>query len=247
MFDLVTGTIDRPFRDKRVMPTIFSVATHLVLIGSVIAATLLVVTKGLPEAPRMMAFVAEVPAPPPPPPPPAPAPGPKPAQAPRPMPTSGQLTFPVEVPTEIVAETGIETGVSGGVPGGVEGGIPGGVVGGIVGGIITEAPPPPPPPVAPQQRAPIRIGGQIQAPALIQRVEPIYPDIAVFAHATGVVILEATVNEQGEVIGVVVLRSRKMLDQAAIDAVKQWRYTPLLLNGEPHAFVLTVTLNFSIS
>jgi protein TonB len=80
----------------------------------------------------------------------------------------------------------------------------------------------------------------------VYRVEPIYPDIAVMAHATGVVILEATIDEQGKVTTVVVLRSRKLLDQAAIDAVKQWRYTPLLLNGAPRAFVLTVTLNFSI-
>jgi protein TonB len=92
----------------------------------------------------------------------------------------------------------------------------------------------------------VRIGGKIQAPTLIRRVEPVYPDIAVLAHVTGVVILEATVNERGEVVNVVVLRSIKMLDQAAINAVKQWRYSPVLLNGTPRSFVLTVTLSFSI-
>jgi protein TonB len=92
----------------------------------------------------------------------------------------------------------------------------------------------------------VRIGGNIQPPTLIRRVEPVYPDIAILARVTGVVILEATVNERGEVVNVVVLRSIKMLDQAAIDAVKQWRYSPVLLNGTPRSFVLTVTLSFSI-
>ena len=247
MFDLVSGTLDRPFRDRHVVPTVFSAVTHIVILGGVIGTTLFLVTEGLPKIPTMIAFVAEVPAPPPPPPPPPPAPGPRPAQAARPIPTRGDFTFPVQVPTQILPETGLDMGGEEGVPGGVEGGIPGGVVGGIVGGIITDiAPPPPPPPPPPQKLAPIRVGGEIRAPELTYRVEPVYPDIAVMAHATGVVILEATINERGEVTNVTVLRSRKLLDQAAIDAVKQWRYTPLLLNGVPRTFILTVTLNFSI-
>jgi protein TonB len=250
MFDLVAGTLDRPFRDKHPVATVFSAAAHIILLGGVIGAALFVMTQGLPEVPTMMAFVvADMPAPPPPPPPPPPAPGPRPAQPAEPVPTSGEFTFPVEVPTGITVETGSDTRADEGVPGGVEGGIPGGIVGGIVGGIMTDvAPPalPPPPPPVPQRLGPVRIGGEIKAPALIHRVEPIYPDIAVMAKATGVVILEATIDERGEVTKVVVLRSRKMLDQAAIDAVKQWRYTPLLLNGAPRAFVLTVTLNFSL-
>jgi protein TonB len=245
MFDLVTGTVDRPFRDRRVAARVFSVAAHVVIVGGLIGAALFAITEGLPEAPAMMAFVAEMPAPPPPAPPPAPGPRPKAAPPARPVPTSGDFTFPVQVPTEIIAESGIEVGVEEGVPGGVEGGIPGGVVGGIVGGIITDVAPPPPP-APPQQLAAVRVGGDIRAPELIYRVEPVYPDIAVMAHATGIVILEATINERGEVTNVVVLRSRKLLDQAAIDAVKRWRYTPLMLNGVPRAFILTVTLNFSI-
>jgi periplasmic protein TonB len=249
MFDLVSGTLDRPFRDKHPGATVVSVAAHIIIFGGVIGTALFVMTQGLPEVPTMMAFVADMPAPPPPPPPPPRAPAPKPAQPAEPVPTSGQFTFPVEVPIGIAVETGMDTRGDEGVPGGVEGGIPGGVVGGILGGIMTDlappAPPPPPPPV-PQRLGPVRIGGEIKAPELVYRVEPIYPDIAVMAHATGVVILEATVNEQGEVTNVVVLRTHKLLERAAIAAVKQWRYTPLLLNGLPRAFVLTVTLNFSI-
>jgi protein TonB len=92
----------------------------------------------------------------------------------------------------------------------------------------------------------VRIGGNIEAPALIKRVEPVYPDIAMVANVTGIVILEATVSADGIVEAVKVLRSVKFLDQAAVDAVKQWRYSPLMLNGVRTPFVLSVTLSFSI-
>jgi protein TonB len=92
----------------------------------------------------------------------------------------------------------------------------------------------------------VRIGGNIEAPALIKRVEPVYPNIAMVANVTGIVILEATVSADGRVEAVKVLRSVKLLDQAAVEAVRQWRYSPLVLNGVPSPFVLSVTLSFSI-
>ena len=128
------------------------------------------------------------------------------------------------------------------MPGGVEGGIEGGVAGGIVGGLPAAPPPLPPPP--PQK--PIRIGGQVTAPALIHRVEPKYPDFAAQAQIEGLVILEATVDVEGHVQSVEILRSHGLLDQAAIDAVKQWQYSPLVLNGKPFPFILTVTVRFSV-
>jgi protein TonB len=247
MFDLIAGTVDRPFRDKHPGATVISVAAHILILGGVIGAAVFVMTEGLPEIPTMIAFVAEMPAPPPPPPPPPPAPAPpQPAERVRSVPTTGDFTVPIEVPTGIVAESGISMGVDQGMPGGVDGGIPGGVVGGIVGGIVTDVAPSPPPPLVPQKLAPVRVGGDVKAPELIYRVEPIYPDIAVLANVTGIVILEATIDERGQAVNVVVLRSKKLLDKAAVDAVKQWQYTPLLLNGVPRAFILTVTLNFSI-
>ena len=84
------------------------------------------------------------------------------------------------------------------------------------------------------------------APALITRVEPEYPNIAVNARVQGVVILEAVVGRDGRVEEVKVLRSIPLLDTAAIAAVHQWRYSPLLLNGTPERFVLTVTVSFSL-
>jgi len=94
----------------------------------------------------------------------------------------------------------------------------------------------------------VRIGGQITAPALLKRVEPEYPDIAAAAQLTGIVILEATVGPDGCVESVRVLRSRNaFLDKAAGDALRQWQYSPLVLNGIRTPFVLTVTFNFSVA
>ena len=91
------------------------------------------------------------------------------------------------------------------------------------------------------------MGGQIQAPALARRVDPIYPDVAVAARIRGVVILEANVDRDGRVIDVRVLRTaNRLLDHAAITAVGQWQYKPLILNGTPEPFVLTVVLTFNL-
>ena len=82
-------------------------------------------------------------------------------------------------------------------------------------------------------------------PNLITRVEPIYPPVAAAAKVGGVVILEAVVDDEGCVTSVKVLRPVPLLTTAAVDAVKQWRYSPLILNGIPTPFILTVTFTFS--
>ena len=146
---------------------------------------------------------------------------------------------PVEAPKEIMPETGIAD-LGAGVVGGVEGGIPGGVVGGVVGG-LPEAPPPPPPPPAP-----VRVGGNIKAPQKIKDVKPVYPPIAQSARVQGVVIIEATIGPDGHVTDAKVLRSVPLLDQAALDAVRQWVFTPTLLNGVPVPVIMTVTVNFTL-
>jgi protein TonB len=194
----------------------------------------------------MMAFVASPVAPPPPPPPPPPKAPARAAEA-KPLPTAASHpnAAPIDAPSAITPEPLFPGEDAFGVEGGVEGGVAGGTLGGIVGGLV-DAPPPPPPPPPPAPQQPVRIGGQISAPELLRRVEPVYPDIAVIAKVTGTVILEAVVATDGSVQTVKVLRPVKFLDQAAIDAVKQWRYKPLVLNGIPTPFVLTVTLTFSI-
>jgi protein TonB len=98
------------------------------------------------------------------------------------------------------------------------------------------------------RRDPVRVGGQIQEPKLLKRVEPIYPPLAVSAHVQGVVILEAIVDREGIVEQVRVLRSAHgLLDRAAIDAVRQWQYSPVILNGTPERFILTVVLSFNLT
>jgi protein TonB len=126
-----------------------------------------------------------------------------------------------------------------GIAGGVEGGVPGGVIGGIVGG-LPDAPPPP------VKQEPVRVGGDIRPPNKIKDVAPKYPDIAKQARVQGIVILEAIIDPTGNVTNVRVLRSIPLLDQSAIDAVRQWKYEPTLLNGVPVPIVMTVTVNFTL-
>jgi protein TonB len=243
MFDLISGR-EKHLPSHPTAPILLSTFAQAMVIAVIALIPILFVSERLPEVPTMMAFVAVPPAPPPPPPPPVAA---KPKQTPpkaEAARASDQFIAPLEEPARIEALPDDE-GVDFGVPGGVEGGIPGGVVGGVVGG-LPEAPPPPPPP-PPASKAPIRIGGQITQPRLVRRVEPEYPQLAVHAHIQGVVILEATVGEDGDVMEVRLLRSANpLLDREAEKAVRQWRYSPIVLNGIRVPFILTVTLSFSL-
>ena len=143
---------------------------------------------------------------------------------------------PVQAPAEIKPETGIVEERAASVVGDI-----GGVVGGIPGG-VPEAPPPPPPPPP----APVRVGGNIQPPKKVKDVPPTYPPIAQSARVQGVVILEATIGPDGRVQDVKVLRSIPLLDASAIEAVKQWVYTPTMLNNVPVPVIMTVTVNFTL-
>jgi protein TonB len=240
MFDLITGAAKHTPRHQS-LPILVSTAAHVVVLGVVIAGSVLFVTNQIPEIPSMMAFVA-APAAPPPPPPPVAAAVKKTVTPQAARPTPGQFAAPIEAPPSIEPEP-FDGEDDEGVPGGVEGGIPGGAVGGVVGGLPDLIPPPPPP----ARRGPVRVGGQIQTPALTHRVEPYYPPLAVQAHIEGMVILEAIIDEQGAVSEVKVLRmAHPLLDREAILAVRQWRYSPLLLNGIRVPFMLTVTLSFRL-
>ncbi len=92
--------------------------------------------------------------------------------------------------------------------------------------------------------AAVRVGGKIKPPIKMNDVAPVYPAIARNAGVAGVVIVEATIGPDGKVIDAKVLRSVPLLDQAALDAVRQWEYAPTLLNGVPVPVVMTVTINF---
>lgn len=252
MFDTIVNPSSGVPR-QRWTTTALSAVGHAAAIIVLVLSTLYA-TDVLPEPRETMAFFVAAPVPPPPPPaPPVAEPEPqrvKSAVTKRsptrsaPVTAKAPVAAPIEAPSSITAETGLEGGefTPSGIEPGFENGVPGGVAGGIVGGVITALPPPPPARVAP-----VRVGGDISAPRLIRRVEPEYPVLAVNAQIEGMVILEATVDASGDVRKTRVLRSHSVLDQAATDAVRQWRYEPLLLNGKPTPFVLTVTVSFSLA
>ena len=102
-------------------------------------------------------------------------------------------------------------------------------------------------PMLPPVTEPVRVGGQIKEPKKIKNVNPVYPDIARQARVQGVVIMECVISPQGAVTTCKNLRGIPLLDQAAMDAVKQWTYSPTLLNGVPVPVIMTVTVNFKLN
>jgi protein TonB len=91
----------------------------------------------------------------------------------------------------------------------------------------------------------VRVGGNIRPPVRVKEVPAVYPAIARSARVTGDVVIEATIDEAGKVADARVVKSIPLLDQAALDAVKQWEYQPSLLNGVPTPVVLTATVRFT--
>ena len=238
MFDLITGMVQH-LPSTPAIPILVSTSMQMTLVATVTVMSILYAAHDLPPVPGVLAFVAEMPAAaplPPPPPPPSQVVG-----LARPtLPAPNAFAAPVDAPREIVPEP-IGTAIAeAGVPGGVEGGIVGGIVGTVP--AIVEGPPPPPPPAVSHE--PVRIGGQVSAPALLKRVEPVYPAIAQLAAIDGIVILDAIVDEHGRIQSLKVLRGHPLLAKAAVEAVEQWEYEPLKLNGTPTPFELTVSLWF---
>jgi len=163
-----------------------------------------------------------------------------------------QFVAPTEIPKEIpppsdeapvIGVSNIVGGIPGGVAGGVTGGVPGGVVGNLLNSATPAAPPPPPKPV---KRDPIKVGGNVQESKLIRRVEPIYPELAKRARVQGRVVLVVTVDEEGNVSEINITSGHPLLNEAAVTAVKQWKYSPTLLNGEPVPVIATVTVIFNL-
>ncbi|MEN6312055.1 MAG: energy transducer TonB [Acidobacteriota bacterium] len=136
----------------------------------------------------------------------------------------------------------------GGVGGGVEGGVVGGVQGGVVGGILGRAP------AGAQDKEKssiqgdaVKAVGDVKPPSLIHSVEPEYPEEAAKAGVEGTVIIEARADEKGNVDAVRILRSVPALDDAAVAAVKKWKYEPMTINGKPVKVLFTVTVKFRLS
>ena len=205
-----------------------SIAAHAIAVIAFVTSTVLA-TNTLPEPRRATEFIVvkpEVPVVPP--------PAPRKAQSVKPPPTSAA---PIEAPRDVQPELPRDPALD---PRAVVGGSL--VSGDAFGAPVRDAIPPPPPPVSTK---PIRVGGLIKEPQRTRYVPPAYPPIALAAHISGIVILEAVIAEDGSVRDVRVLRSAPLLDQAAVDAVRQWTFTPTLLNGQPVPLVMTVTVSFN--
>ena len=141
-----------------------------------------------------------------------------------------------ELPPDIGA-----VGVVGGVPGGIAGGSAGGVLGGIIGGVGSNMPPPPKP-----TASRIRVGGNVQSASLVRKVDPVYPPIAKTAHISGTVVLHAIIGKDGTVQDLQYMSGPPLLMKAALDAIRQWRYKPTMLNGEPVEVDTTISVVFTL-
>ena len=255
MFELQAGNLQRPFRGRSSLgSTLVSSIAH----GAFFAAVFVIVSMSgqlnLPDVNQTSNLVAILVAAPPPPPPAAAVPAsPAPAAsaatpdrpvqrklAPPPQQLALNLDLPLAPPEErpaivLAAAPALGNGVDALFGSGSGAGAGFGAEGGVGWGTSASGP-----------GAPVRVGKEISAPEVLHRVEPVYPKDAVAARVEGVVVVEATVDEQGNVIAVKVLRSIGSLDQAAIDAVSQWRYSPLRVNNQPSQFVLTVNVTFRL-
>jgi protein TonB len=206
----------------------------------------LIYTEALPKT--MMATMLTAPPPPPPPPPP-----PAPAQIVHVKPQAhlmdaGKLVAPKVIPKDVKiikeeAEPDMSSvGMTGGVPGGVAGGSMGGVLGGVIGG-MGGAPPPP----KPKLTGPVKVGGNVQAARILNRVQPVYPPLARQTRISGTVRLHAIISKDGSIQQLEVISGHPLLQQSALDAVRQWRYQPTLLNGEPVEVDTTIDVIFSLN
>jgi protein TonB len=238
--DAVVRPISPRARRRRRLLTLCSIGLHVVIVVPI--ASLQLLSPGpLPTTSRPMVFqipdivrLIDIPI----------------AAAPRSNRDAGPPSEPANPVAPMLSPDGIPDEPSQPVRAGSENGVPGAPPGGVPYGIGAPLPgadavpgPPPPSPAPPQ---PIRLHSGMQAPRKIVDVQPVYPPLAVASRREGIVILEAILDAQGNVTSLRALRSDPLLDQAAVDAVRRWKYTPALLNGVPVPVIMTITVRFSL-
>ncbi|HEY2457942.1 MAG TPA: TonB family protein [Candidatus Acidoferrum sp.] len=244
MFEEMVVSTDKAKKTNKPWTVILSMALQIGFLAILILIPL-IYTEALPKT--LMSSILLAPPPPPPPPPPPAA-----VQVVKIKPVAhlmdaGKLIAPKVIPKDIKIIKEEEAppdmgGVSGGVPGGVSGGSMGGVMGGVIGGVGTAAPPPPR--VTPKR---VSVGGNVQAARLVNRVQPVYPPLARQTRISGTVKLHAIIGKNGAVEQLQVLSGHPLLVQSALDAVKQWRYQPTLLNGDPVEVDTEIDVIFSLA
>ena len=214
----------------RIWTLVVSVCAHAAAIGALIGAPLF--ATDLPEPRRPLVFesitpitVPDVPAPA------------RPQEAPSPATQFIPVTEPVALPPDtpsLVADPPADFVAHGGT------GVPTDAFGPVGDSVVA----PPPPPV---RRDPVPVGGVIRPPTRVVYVQPVYPQMAIAARIEGTVILQAVIDEKGKVRELRVLRGHPLLDDAAIQAVTRWQFTPTLLNGTTVPVVMTVTVAFTLT
>src|SRR5258708_2487524 len=231
-------------KTRRGLTTTISVIFQIGLLLVMILIPL-IFTEALPKQQLMTFLVA--PPPPPPPPPPAAAPVKIVKQIQTDI-VNGQLRTPTKIPEKVQMikeeEAPPPAMASTGVVGGVPGGVPGGSMGGVMGSILSSTPVAVPKVATPQR---VRVSQGVSAGLLVRKVNPNYPPLARQARIQGHVLLQAEISKDGSIPNLRLLSGHPMLAPAAIEAVKQWKYKPYLLNGEPVEVETQVQVNFTLS
>jgi protein TonB len=245
MFEQTFIESKKTIKTNRGPTTLISFILQAIVIGVIVILPLMF-TQALPT--KELTTMLTAPPPPPPPPPPPAASAPVKAVVQHVNPTA-ELRTPTSIPKTIkmVNEAPQEAPPSAtmaGVPGGVPGGVAGGSVGGVIGGVLSSAPVAMPSKVTPQR---VRVSQGVTSGLLVKKVTPQYPPLARQARIQGAVVLHAVIGKNGEVQNLQVVSGHPMLTQAAIQAVKQWRYKPYFLNGQPVEVDTNITVNFSLA
>jgi protein TonB len=231
-------------KTRRGRTTAFAIVLEIMAI-CVMVLIPLIFTEALPK--QLMLTALYVPPPPPPPPPPAAAPVKIVKQVQTDI-VNGALRTPTKIPQKIQMikedEAPPPMMATGGVVGGVPGGVPGGQMGGVIGGIISSTPVAVPKVATPQR---VRVSQGVSSGLLVRKVQPNYPPLARQARIQGQVVLHAVIGKDGSIQNLQLISGHPMLAPAAIEAVKQWKYKPYLLNGEPVEVDTEVMVNFTLS
>ena len=232
-------------KTKRGWTSIVSFAIQIGIIGVMILIPL-IFTEALPTK-QMMTFLVAPPPPPPPPPPPAAAPVKIVKQIQTDI-VNGELRTPTKIPKKVQMikedEAPPPVMASTGVVGGVPGGVPGGSMGGVIGSVLSSTPVAVPKIATPQR---VRVSSGVVTGLKIHDVKPNYPPLARQARIQGKVVLQAQISKEGNIINLQLISGHPMLAPAAIEAVKQWKYRPYLLNGEPVEVETQVQVNFTLA
>jgi periplasmic protein TonB len=231
-------------KTKRGVTTFLSFGLQILLVGVLVLIPLLF-TEALPKT-QLMTFLVAPPPPPPPPPPPAV----QQIKVVKQIQTdliNGQLRTPTKIPEKVQMIKEEEApppvssmaGVVGGVPGSA-----GGSVGGVIGGIISSTPVAVPKVATPQR---VRVSQGVTQGLLLRKIQPNYPPLARQARIQGSVLLQAEISKDGSIQNLRLISGHPMLAPAAIEAVKQWKYKPYILNGEPVEVETQITVNFTLA